>query len=171
MSWQLKRKLYAAVLWTLAIAPWCWVGSVFGREFLMQRELEQLQGQVAQLEADLQTTSDVQPLSAEQQRLELMKWKLLSDSDIAGTMHALESVAQDVGVDLISIRSPTSSENGLQLFDVTGRGAPEQICSWFAEVENHERLVVVESGSVGPSIEGSVAFEVRLATHHEGGRR
>lgn len=172
MSWNLKRKLFALALWVIALSPWCWVGSVFAREFMLGREIGDLDAQAEQLESNLELEDSEAPaLSAEQQRLELMKWKLLPESDIAGTMHALESVARDTGIEIDSIRSPSSSEPGRKLFDVTGHGAPEQICRWLGEVENHERLIVVESGAFGPATPHGVGFELRLATFHEGGSR
>lgn len=94
---------------------------------------------------------------------------LLANPDVAGTLRVLQATGDTVGVTLTSVRSLPETTPGRQVFTITGRGAPEQVCAFLADVETNERLMVIETGKVAPGTAGEVLFELGLSTHHAGG--
>lgn len=96
---------------------------------------------------------------------------LLASPDVAGTLRVLQTIADDVGVELTAVRALPSATPGRQAFTIAGKGTPERVCALFAAIEQHERLMVIENGKVAPGGEIDITFEVGLSTHYSGGSR
>lgn len=96
---------------------------------------------------------------------------LLASPDVAGTLRALQTIGDEVGITLVSLKAAQSTTVGRQTFVLSGRGTPDQLCAFVAGIEQSERLVVVEGGKVAPGSDQEVNFEMGLSTHHVGGSR
>lgn len=96
---------------------------------------------------------------------------LQTSADVAGTLRAIQTVSDQVGVTLTTAKAAPSNTPGRQTFVITGRGKPEQVCSFVAGIEQHERLIVIENGKVMPGTADEVSFELGLSTHHTGGAK
>ena len=96
---------------------------------------------------------------------------LQTSADVAGTLRAIQTVSDQVGVTLATAKASPSNTPGRQTFVITGRGTPEQVCSFVAGIEQHERLIVIENGKVLPGTADEMNFELGLSTHHTGGAR
>lgn len=103
------------------------------------------------------------------QPAEPSRWTLLDQPDVAGTMQAIQDVADAVGVALDEVKATPARVSGRQSFQLSGQGTPHQVCSLLAAFEQHDRLLVVESGGLQPGGAGRVHFELGVATYHRGG--
>jgi hypothetical protein len=99
------------------------------------------------------------------------QWTLLDGAEVASTLQILQALGDAAGVTVTTAKAPPSTTPGRQSFQLNGRGAPQQVCSFLAAIEQHERLIVVESGRLSPGAPGTIQFELGLATHHRGGQR
>lgn len=94
---------------------------------------------------------------------------LLPSADVAGTLCALQTLSDSVGVTMVSANASQSNTVGRQAFVIAGRGTPEQLCAFVAGLEQHERLIVIENGKITPGTADEVNFELGLSTYHAGG--
>ena len=85
---------------------------------------------------------------------------------MVATLQELQAIGERCGIAFDSQRALRSNRAGKQPFEIEGRATPEQLCQFVAEIERSERLMVIENGSVMPSSESHVAFELGLATYH-----
>ncbi|MBL8750061.1 MAG: hypothetical protein JNK78_12930 [Planctomycetes bacterium] len=97
--------------------------------------------------------------------------ELLPSADVAGTLRVLQNLGDQCKVTLASVKAAPSTTPGRQSFAITGRGSPTDLCTLFAAIERHERLMVIEAGKVSPGTGDEVSFEIALSTHHAGGVR
>lgn len=96
------------------------------------------------------------------------RWQLPDSPDAAGTMQAVQDLADRTGVQLDDLKA-TGRAAGKLSFQVVGHGTPHQLCCFLAGIEEHDRLIVVETGRVEPAKEHDIAFQLGLATWHRGG--
>ena len=97
------------------------------------------------------------------------RWQLLSGADVSGTLQVIQSLGDAAGIEFGSVKAAPSSTAGRQSFQITGRGTPDQVCLFCADIEQNGRLIVVESGKFLPGSAEEIAFEFGLATYHSGG--
>ena len=124
-----------------------------------QQRLQQLRGQASRREAPPAPTPPV----AERRQL-------LSGPDVVATLQILQQLGDEAGVVFDSQQALRATSAGKQTFSVTGHGTPEQVCAFVAGIEQHDRLMVVETGRVLPASEATIAFELGVATYHGGER-
>jgi hypothetical protein len=96
---------------------------------------------------------------------------LLDAPDVAGTLQRLQAIGDGDGVTFDGVKAAPSTAGGRQPFQLTVRGTPRQVCSFLATLEQHDRLLVVESGRVAPAPGDTLAVELGVATFHRGGAR
>lgn len=124
----------------------------------------------AMLQLEHALTRPAQPAGEVAPRPALERPQLLRGPDVAGTLRMVNSLAESASLEFGSVKATTSTQPGKQTYLVTGLGAPERLCQFLANLETGERLVVVESGRITPSSAVEIAFELVLATYHEGDR-
>jgi len=98
------------------------------------------------------------------------RWQLMRGPDVVGTLQALQQLGDDAGITFDSQTATRAANEGKQPFRIVGHGTPEQVCTFVAGVEEHDRLMIVETGRLMAGGEGEVAFEFGVATYHGGGR-
>ena len=99
------------------------------------------------------------------------RWHLLDGPDVAATMEAVNAAGIDARVTFDAIKAATSKVAGKQTFQLSGHGTPVQVCEFLAAIEQHARLIIVESGRFMPGGDDLIAFDLGLATYHRGGSR
>lgn len=99
------------------------------------------------------------------------RWQLASEADVAGTMQLVQELADAAGVVVDDLKAAPGGGPGKQTFQFVGRGAPRNVCSFLAAVEQHDRLLVVESGRAAAASSTLLGVEVAIATYHRGGAR
>ncbi|MFY9344414.1 MAG: hypothetical protein WAT39_18115 [Planctomycetota bacterium] len=97
------------------------------------------------------------------------RWRLLEGPDVAGTMQSLQGIGDATGVTFDGIKAAQSTTPGRQSFQLNLRGTPVQVCTFLAAVEQHERLLVIETGRVMPGGGEQLALEIGVATYHQAG--
>lgn len=97
------------------------------------------------------------------------RWQLLDGPDVPGTLQIVQSLGDAAGITLDSVKAAPSSTVGKQTFQIAARGSPRQVATFLASIEQHPRLIVVESGKVVPATATEIGFELGLATYHVGG--
>lgn len=99
------------------------------------------------------------------------RWQLLADADVSGTLQVVQAAADAAGVVCGSLKATQSNSPGRQSFTLSGHGTPDQLCTFLAGLEQHVRLVVVETGKVVPFSGEEIGFDLGLSTFHTGGAR
>lgn len=97
------------------------------------------------------------------------RWSLFEQADAAGIVQAIQDAAEVAGVVLDQVGAAAAGETGKQSVRVTGRGRPHAVCSFLADIEQFDRLLVIESGRIEPAIPGTIGFELGVAAYHRGG--
>jgi hypothetical protein len=97
------------------------------------------------------------------------QWQLLDGPDVPGTLQIVQTLGDAAGITLDSLKAAPSSTVGKQTFQIVARGTPRQVVTFLAGIEQHARLIVVESGKVVPASVDEIGFELGLATYHVGG--
>lgn len=118
--------------------------------------------------AETELTRDV-PVETPAVAAPKSRWQLLEEPDVAGTMQVLQSVGDATHVVFDRVKASQSSTAGKQSFQILGRGSAVEVCEFLAAIEQHERLIVIESGRLTPSGEEAIAFDLGLATYHARG--
>lgn len=126
------------------------------RAVALQRQLESQQERAA---------------SVDEQAPEPTRWRLLDGPDVAATMEAINALGVEAHVTFDVIKAATSNVAGKQTFQLSGHGTATQVCEFLAAIEQHTRLIVVESGRMMPGGDEQIAFDLGLATYHRGGAR
>jgi hypothetical protein len=96
---------------------------------------------------------------------------LLTGADVAATMQVLQGLGDAAGIAFDNITAAQSNTAGKQSFSIMGHGLPQQVCSFVAAIEQSPRLLVIETGRCMPGGGDQLAFELGLATYHQGGAR
>lgn len=96
-------------------------------------------------------------------------WQLLDAPDVPGTLQIVQALGDAAGITLDSVKAAPSNTVGKQTFQIGARGTPRQVATFLTGIEQHTRLIVVESGKVLPYSATEVGFELGLATYHAGG--
>lgn len=99
------------------------------------------------------------------------RWQLLDAPDVAGTMQVLQAAGDATRVVFDRVKAVQSTTAGKQTFQIVGRGEAVAVCEFLAAIEQEDHLIVIESGRLTPSGEDAVAFDLALATYHQGGAR
>lgn len=135
-----------------------------------QRRLVEEQQRIATLQRQLEAQ---QELTTKGPTAEVVpsRWRLLDGPDVAATMEVVNNLGVEARVTFDTIRASTSNVAGKQMFQVSGHGTPVQVCEFLAAIEQHDRLIIVESGRVVPGGDELIAFDLGLATYHHGGAR
>ena len=94
--------------------------------------------------------------------------QLLKTPDVAGTLQLIQGIADACKIQLGSVKAAQSATAGKQTFQISGIGNPDEVCKFLAGIEDSARLVIAESGRVSPGTAAEIAFELALATYHEG---
>ena len=94
------------------------------------------------------------------------KLKLLDGPDIVGTLQIVQKMGDDAGINFEILHPQPPQVAGVQQFSIAGRGVPEQFCAFIASLEQCDRLIVVESGSLLPSGDFTIAFKLVLMTFY-----
>ncbi|MCK5942758.1 MAG: hypothetical protein KAI24_12350 [Planctomycetes bacterium] len=134
-----------------------------------QRHLAEQRALLQQLERDHEAA-----VAREQQRRVRKgaeRWQLLDGPDVVVTLQHLQAIGDRVGVAFEAQRAIKAADQGKQSFLVSGHGTPQQVTRFVAEIERHDRLMIIETGKVQPAGGPLVAFEFGLATYHRGGTR
>ena len=131
-----------------------------------ERDLTTLTARNAEL---LLQAERVVPVPVEQPVATPSKWRMLDGPDVAGTMQIIQGLGDTAGVAFDNIKAAQSNTVGKQSFQIVGRGTAHQACLFLAAVEQHDRLLVVETGRVLPGGAEQIVFEVAIATYHLGG--
>ncbi|MEQ1633791.1 MAG: hypothetical protein ABL997_15530 [Planctomycetota bacterium] len=97
--------------------------------------------------------------------------QLLPGPDVAGTLQLVQTIADACELQLGSVKAAQSATAGKQSYQISGIGTPDEVCRFLSGLEEHQRLVIVESGRVAPGTETEIAFELGLATYHESNDR
>lgn len=167
MNWNLRRRVSNCLLIVVAVAPWIWAGVVIVDSKWTESQVEDVRASIASNELDIELESDTTPIvSASQQRRELDKWRLQDRPTTARTMQDIEALGATNHVNVHSVLTPSSGQTGTQHFDVDVSGSTEQICGFIRQLENHERLMVVEAGKLFHDI-GLCRAHLRIGTFHE----
>jgi len=98
------------------------------------------------------------------------RWQLGDGPEIVATMQAVQTLGDAVGVTFEGLKAMRSADNGKQSFSLSGYGTPSEVCAFVAAVEQDDRLMVVETGRLFAGGDDQVAFEIGLATYHQGGQ-
>ncbi|MBM4063093.1 MAG: hypothetical protein FJ265_18655 [Planctomycetes bacterium] len=166
MSHTDKRTVVTAVILVATLLQ----GGLAGVAFYGRRKVESdlareagRAGDVArQLAAQAQEVVEVPPPPPS-------RWRLLDGPDVSGTLQVVQAVGDAAGIEFANVKAGQSNSPGKQSFLIAGHGAPEQVCAFLAGIEQHARLLVVESGRFLPGPANDVGFELGLATYHQGG--
>jgi len=140
-----------------------------GVSWFLHAATERELSDVTRHNADLQFEAARAAAQAAAPLAEPSRWQLLERADVAGTMQGIQDLADARGVVLDDVQAPPTRAAGKQSYRVTGTGTPHRLCSFLVALEQHERLLVVESGRVWPASGGQVGFELGIATFHRGG--
>lgn len=97
------------------------------------------------------------------------RWQLFEQTDAAGIVQTIQDAAEDAGVVLDQVAAAAAAESGKQSVRVIGRGRPNAVCTFLADLEQSERLLVVESGRIEPASPGAIGFELGVAAYQRGG--
>ena len=97
------------------------------------------------------------------------RWHLQEGVDVSGTLQLIQALGDAAGVEFTSVKASQSSTVGRQSFQITGGGTPDQVCGFLGDIEQHARLIVIESGRLLPGAGITITFELGLATYHAGG--
>ena len=149
---------------TLAQAGFAGV-AYFGRRTAAQ-DLEAERARTAATQRQLEQAREAK---AETPPAQPSQWHLLSGADVSGTLQVIQSLGDAAGIVFGSVKAAPSSTAGRQSFQITGRGTPDQVCLFCADIEQNSRLIVVASGKFLPGSAEEIAFEFGLATYHSGG--
>lgn len=133
------------------------------RAVTLAKDLEAQQARLAQ------PTREPEPAPAAENASS--RWRLLDGPDVATTLEVVNALGVEMHLTFDVIKAATSNVVGKQTFQLAGHGTPPQVCEFLAAIENHQRLIVVESGRVMPGDGETISFEFGLATYHRGGAR
>lgn len=163
-----KKSLVLLVATLAAIAQAGLAGVAFLARRTAEQDVKTERGLTASYAAQLTSTATA---IVETSRPAVPHAVLQTSADVAGTLRAIQTVSDQVGVTLTTAKASPSNTPGRQTFVITGRGTPEQVCSFVAGIEQHERLIVIENGKVMPGTADEMNFELGLSTHHTGGAK
>lgn len=94
---------------------------------------------------------------------------LTARADVVHTLQQLQALGDAAGIVIDGERALLATDAGRQPFVLTGSGSLRQLATFLAAIETHRDLMVVESGRLLPAGPDRVAFELGIATWHEGG--
>lgn len=97
------------------------------------------------------------------------RWQLQPGPEVVATMQTVQMLGDQAGVVFSSLKALRSADHGRQSFTAAGRGRPDSVCAFLASIEQHDRLMIVETGRLVPAGGGDIGFEIGLATYHGGG--
>ena len=86
--------------------------------------------------------------------------------DVSGTLQAIQGLGDAAGVELTGLRARKSTTDGKQTFQITGAAAPIDVCEFLARLEQHEELLIVETGRIHPGTDAAIIFDLGIATYH-----
>jgi hypothetical protein len=127
-----------------------------------REQLRMLQDQLAQEVPQPGPAAEVRPVA---------RWQLLTGPDVVATMQELQRLGDEAGVVFDGQKAMRSADGGKQSFLIAGHGKPSDVCGFVAAVEQTDRLMIVETGRLLPGGGDQVAFELGVATYHEGGKQ
>jgi dienelactone hydrolase len=157
--------LAAVVQFAAAGIAWYGRGQAEAELEAERQRLSQLERQVAVMKPKLDTTVPNVSTGAMQGPV------LLACADVAATMQVIQGLGDAAGVAFDNITAAQSNTAGKQSFSIMGHGLPQQVCSFVAAIEQSPRLLVIETGRCMPGGGDQLAFELGLATYHQGGGR
>lgn len=121
---------------------------------------------------ELQQQADrAMPAPVVETKQEPKQLRLPETNDVTGTMQLLEGLCDAAGVSVDALKAMPSNTPGKQPFQVAVRGAPQQVCALLATIEQHERMLVIESGRVITGGADALVVEFAVATWHLGGAK
>ncbi len=97
--------------------------------------------------------------------------RLPETNDVTGTMQLLEGLCDAAAVSVDALKAMPSNTAGKQPFQVVVRGTPQQVCVLLATIEQHERMLVIESGRVIPGGDEVLSIEFAVSAWHLGGAK
>lgn len=97
------------------------------------------------------------------------RWHLAVAADVSATLQALQAAGDQAGVEFSSLKAALATTPGKQTFQVVGRGQPSQLCAWLRQIEQQDRVLVIESGRLIPAGTDAIGFEFGIALYHAGG--
>lgn len=137
--------------------------------FAKQRCVDQL---AAESSRQLATTTAIDALRKELATWsapEPERWQLAEVVDVSATLQVLQAAGDQAGITFSSLKAVLATTPGKQSFQVVGRGQPSELCAWLRQIEQQDRVLVIESGRLTPSGTDSIGFEIGIALYHGGG--
>jgi hypothetical protein len=98
-------------------------------------------------------------------------WQLHDTSDVTGSIEMLQGLCDGTGTTVEVIKALPATTPGKQAFQIALHGVPRNVVDLLTQIEQNQRLLVLESGRVTPAGDGMVALEFAIATWYRGGRR
>jgi hypothetical protein len=157
-----KRRIVAGIVLAAAGLQVGLAGAAFFARQSAERDLASESQRREVLEARIQVAESVEP----RELVATPKWTLAHSSDVSGTLQIIQHLGDASGVSLTGLKAAKSKTDGKQTFQITGVGAPTDVCAFVAAIEQHDRLIVVETGRILPRTETTIVFEIGLSTYH-----
>ena len=138
-----------------------------GSEEALREESDRL----VKLQIELEERTAVASHSANLASSDTQHRRLPKQAEVVRTLQELQRLGDAAGIVIDGVRAMRDSTPGRQPFVLTGHGSARELCTFVEAIEVHERLMIVETGRLLPSGDHRVAFELGVATYHEGGAR